>query len=342
MIMLLLIKISNINCYNMRRFVLLFATMIVLLACNGAKKVIVSDMVEDITTGAVVISAYANFTPYDNEVFAVYSTKPGFMEDYIEDFMNADFKAVKAAPKKDGSFFAELTGLQGNTTYYYSFYFVPVGKDGLPADDVFGEVFQFTTKGDTATSMTAVDLGLSVKWATSNIGAKLAEEPGIYYAWGEMDKSGKYNWETYKWCCGSEYTLNKYNTKGAFGTVDNIIQMEQEDDAAYVKLGRGWRIPKQNEWHELIAECEWTWATQNGIVGYSVKGPNSNTIFLPAAGMWNVDRVDYVGVVGNYWSSTLDVEEPNKAHHILFTSSEFHETSNGRQMGFSIRPVLAE
>lgn len=327
----------------MKRFVSLFAAMIVLLACNEEKTVIVSDLVEDISSSTAVVSASANFTPYNNEVFAMYSMEPGFMEDYRENFMNVDFRTAKAQPKKDGVYVAELKGLQGNTTYYYTFYFVPAGKDGLPeeGEDIFGEVFQFTTKGYTFGPMTAVDLGLSVKWAASNIGAGLAEEPGIFCSWGEMEKSGKYNWETYKWCDGSEYTLNKYNTKGAFGTVDNKILLEQEDDAAYVKLGGGWRIPKQNEWHELVAECEWTWTTQNKMVGYSVKGPNGNTIFLPASGVWNVDRITDVGV-GNYWSSTLDIEEPDNAYHILFTSSEIHEASNGRQMGFSIRPVLAE
>ncbi len=32
---------------------------------------------------------------------------------------------------------------------------------------------------------TYVDLGLSVLWATCNIGASRPEEPGHYFAWGE-------------------------------------------------------------------------------------------------------------------------------------------------------------
>lgn len=47
-----------------------------------------------------------------------------------------------------------------------------------------------------------VDLGLSVKWATCNIGASSPEELGEYYAWGEVQPKESYSWENYKWCTG--------------------------------------------------------------------------------------------------------------------------------------------
>ena len=39
-----------------------------------------------------------------------------------------------------------------------------------------------------------VDLGLSVKWATCNIGATKPEEYGDYYAWGELNPKNDYSW----------------------------------------------------------------------------------------------------------------------------------------------------
>ena len=33
----------------------------------------------------------------------------------------------------------------------------------------------------------AIDLGLSVKWATCNVGASAPEEYGDYFAWGETE-----------------------------------------------------------------------------------------------------------------------------------------------------------
>ena len=58
----------------------------------------------------------------------------------------------------------------------------------------------------------AVDLGLSVKWATCNIGASSPEEIGDYFAWGETEPKKDYSWETYKWSKGTDHTMTKYCT----------------------------------------------------------------------------------------------------------------------------------
>lgn len=39
-----------------------------------------------------------------------------------------------------------------------------------------------------------VDMGLSVMWATCNLGANAPEEVGDYYAWGEIEPKESYNW----------------------------------------------------------------------------------------------------------------------------------------------------
>ena len=43
-----------------------------------------------------------------------------------------------------------------------------------------------------------VDLGLSVKWATCNVGANNPEDYGDYFAWGETEPKDVYDWSTYK------------------------------------------------------------------------------------------------------------------------------------------------
>lgn len=43
----------------------------------------------------------------------------------------------------------------------------------------------------------AVDLGLSVKWATCNIGASNPEEYGDYFAFGETEPKDEYTEENY-------------------------------------------------------------------------------------------------------------------------------------------------
>ena len=72
------------------------------------------------------------------------------------------------------------------------------------------------------------------------------------------------------------------------------------DDA---KKKFGSRLPTKAQLEELSDKCTWTW--NNSKKGYAVKGPNGNTIFLPAAGSRNCDGgVGDVGGGGYYWSST--------------------------------------
>ena len=101
----------------------------------------------------------------------------------------------------------------------------------------------------------AVDLGLSVRWATCNVGANSPEEYGGYYAWGETEEKKDYNWDTYKWCKGSYNTFTKYCTNGSYGLIDNKIELDAEDDVAHVKLGGDWRMPTFDEIKELIEKC---------------------------------------------------------------------------------------
>lgn len=83
-----------------------------------------------------------------------------------------------------------------------------------------------------------VDLGLSVKWATCNVGATTPEDYGDYFAWGEISPKTEYNWGTYKY--RSVNKLTKYCFATASGIADNKTTLELSDDAAYVNWGKGW------------------------------------------------------------------------------------------------------
>ena len=58
---------------------------------------------------------------------------------------------------------------------------------------------QTRKKGDAGLVADAVDLGLSVKWASWNLGASKPEDYGGYYAWGEIEEKDVYNWNNYKY-----------------------------------------------------------------------------------------------------------------------------------------------
>jgi hypothetical protein len=66
-----------------------------------------------------------------------------------------------------------------------------------------------------------VDLGLSVKWATCNVGANKAEECGSFFAWGEVLTKEGDAWKDYKWWVDNFTNMTKYCVDADLGTVDN-------------------------------------------------------------------------------------------------------------------------
>ena len=185
-----------------------------------------------------------------------------------------------------------------------------------------------------------VDLGLSVKWATCNVGANSPEEYGDYCAWGETEPKSNYAWNTYKYCNGSSSTLTKYNNSSSYGTVDNKTTLEAADDAATANWGGSWRMPTDAELTELREQCIWTWTTQNGVNGYKVTSKkNGNSIFLPAAGYRFGSSLGNAGSRGYYLSSSLNTGSPSDAYRLYFSSDSVYGRDTDRYYGQSVRPV---
>ena len=187
-----------------------------------------------------------------------------------------------------------------------------------------------------------VDLGLSVKWATCNIGATVAEEYGDYFAWGEVKTKESYYDGTYKWYNGSYTSITKYNIDTKYGTVDNKTILESGDDAACVNWGGVWRMPTDAEIIELCTECDWTWITQNGVNGYKVTSKsNNNSIFLPATGFKSGKNTYNASINGYYWSSTLYSTASYLAYGLDFGLDEGvgGRNDSSRTLGMPIRPV---
>ena len=209
-------------------------------------------------------------------------------------------------------------------------------KDGLRSDNVYFVIEDI----DKYNGHAYVDLGLSVKWATCNVGADSPEDYGDYFAWGETKPKYTYDWNTYKWCRDTAATLTKYCTDRYNGTVDNKKQLDLSDDAAHVNWGGSWRMPTHDELIELYEKCSWTWTTRNGVKGYKVTSKtNGHSIFLPAAGYRGDGSLRFAGSYGYYWSSFLYLGDQSCAWYVHFDSSEVdldaYVCSNGRP----VRPV---
>ena len=180
-----------------------------------------------------------------------------------------------------------------------------------------------------------VDLGLSVKWATCNVGATTPEGYGNYYAWGETTTK-----ETYSSSNSVTYGLSTSELQSQ-GYIDSNRNLTAQYDAATANWGGDWRMPTYTEYGELLYYCTWTWTTQNGVNGFKVTSKtNGNYIFLPAAGRRDRSSLDDAGSLGNYWiSMPYHTDEVSAA--LTFNSSSYHSIGwLSRYFGLSVRPVL--
>lgn len=198
-----------------------------------------------------------------------------------------------------------------------------------------------------------VDLGLSVKWATCNVGASSPIEKGSTFAWGEVLEEKYHNWEFYKYSRGNTSYITKYCDNETLGVVDRKTKLELTDDAAYVNWGTNWRIPTKKEFEELQNKCSWKLLdTINNVKGYLVIGKNGKSIFLPFNGYvtHTVRTVEntksYIGHLnvanngsGYYWTSSLDINKPTMAWGFLIDSNRQGMTTFDRYCGLNIRPV---
>lgn len=187
-----------------------------------------------------------------------------------------------------------------------------------------------------------VDMGLpsGIKWATCNVGASSNNEAGALYSWGEITTKDSFSWENYRFTVsGNSYEnikLSKYVTSYKYGTVDNKVNLELNDDVANVEWGGRWRMPNKEECEELLQYCTWEyWDT--GIYGKGgwilTSKINGNSLILPF--FEGEGR-------GDYWSSSLSVSYPYRAWRFYCNKVGVIPKSDdvNRFEGFLVRPVL--
>ena len=236
-----------------------------------------------------------------------------------------------AYPSQTGKFRVKVTSTDGNV--YYSKEVFPnestCFSDENPIKAGYGYELKCTLDIPYPVPE-EVDLGLpsGLKWANANLGANSPTEFGDYFEWGVTETTPVYKgwWEGHKWR-NEDGTFKKYNFN------DNLTTLEEEDDAACVNLGNGWRMPTHAELQELIKNCYIVWTSNyknkniagcivykakrrfdKGIFVNSDKKPiiayktKDTHIFLPANGAWYLGG-HYDTNECNYWSSTLRVHD---------------------------------
>ena len=226
-----------------------------------------------------------------------------------------------------GSFSCNLSNLQDGVTYYVRAYAINL------KGTTYGEQLSFSTP-KLENGHDYVDLGLSVKWATCNVGATKPEHRGGYFAWGETESRSYFDTDIYKWGWG--YTT-KYNDE------DDLIELELSDDAAHVNWGGNWRMPTRAEFDELLTNCVWSLPFQNDVEWCKVTSKiNGNSIILPYSGYRSGNNIES-RTCCCYWSSSLCPKgfgDNRSAWHLCVGFSiSCDMISIARYYGMPIRPV---
>ncbi len=180
---------------------------------------------------------------------------------------------------------------------------------------------QRITKVEALPEHECVDLGLSVKWAKYNMGANKPEERGQYFQWGLKGTNVM------------QEKLDLYNDM----IVNYKFELNEKNDIASILWDNGWRIPTAAEFKELQDMCTWEWAEVNGVAGQEITGPNGNKIFLPFAGIGDVQWGAIYTDQGFYWSSST--AENGESECLQFDLSVKKMQGKERTERLSIRAV---
>lgn len=242
---------------------------------NDESKIVVTGGYEDIYISKAKLMAFANI-PEDVSLFQI-----GVYCSTSENPNNSNGQTIIAnnASNTNTEYFFQVKNLEMNTRYYYKAYvYIPA-----TATYYYGEVRSFITENiQTVTSGEAIDLGLTVKWCSHNLGASNPEDFGDEYAWGELTPfSGSY----------------AYYSNGSYINIGNNICGTGYDVARSV-LGGDWRLPTNGQLSELFNYCAFAKTEYNGIPGLIVEGMNRNSIFIPY-GIVNVYSGYHTDPAGN-------------------------------------------
>ena len=163
-----------------------------------------------------------------------------------------------------------------------------------------------------------VDLGLSVNWADSNIGAEADTLFGDYFAWGEIEPKERYDEDNYTY----------------IGHMMTSIERKRNHDAAANGFGRGWRMPTLEEVTELAEKCTWELEATDGRCGYRATGPNGNSIFIPAD-----SASDGTKPIVTLWSSRIVEGDSLSAYALQVVDTMHRVVSMPAYRGLQVRAV---
>lgn len=241
-------------------------------------------------------------------------------------------KTQEEVESGSGEILSPMWDLNSRTSFHDVKYFVGSDKYYFRAfviidgEYFYGEIKSFSPAPFEPTEGSVVDMGLSLKWGSCNVGANTPEEYGDYFAWGETTPKENYSSDNY--------------------TYPSLVSgtLPLSADAASANLGSGWRMPSWQECEELINNSLAEWGKYNSVVGYRfISKKNGNSIFFPAAGWMEGTSIVSAGTYGKYWNTNiiLEFEDHNVGYlYFPFRSACIDYTYSGDPfLGYSVRGV---
>ena len=180
--------------------------------------------------------------------------------------------------------------------------------------DIDSMTFHSVTPLSNPATAEPVDLGLSVKWASFNMGATKAEETGWLVGWA--DPTGQITSDKIEYYPQRIYTSDIIST--------NL-------DIAKSIWGDEWRLPSLHEIEELITNCTW----QKTDKGFWATAKNGNKIFFPLTGSKSAEESNIV--TNAYWTGCHDGTE--NASILSLTGDKGAVASAIRSGRCAVRPV---
>ena len=228
----------------------------------------------------------------------------------------------------------------------------------------------YVVEGDLVYYMSAsnyefVDLGLpsGLKWATCNVGATQPYESGLYFAWGEdkgyavakgdiLDASSGVYAATITNADGTETTKTFAQDLSDYEHWDgskftkyhdaSVVTLDTEDDGCYV-AEKTMRMPTKEDCQELIDNTTSEWVADYNESGVSgrvfTSNINGNSIFVPAVGDVFDGVLNFFGLLGAFWSSSLYSDFVESAFFLGFGEDVLGVGFDGRFFGLPLRGV---
>lgn len=274
------------------------------------------DVKSFVTTNAEIATADAVYSEVTAKLSGTINIATSASDDVVKGILVSTDEAkvksgrlYKADADAEGNVISiPLSGLVPGQTYYY------VAYAKVNAEEKYGEVKSFTTSSQT---VEFVDLGLSVEWATVNIGALNPEETGGLYGYGDR-------------------SLFNISTQAADYTHDDIQGGENDLASLFIP---GAFTPSKAQMDELVSNTTAEYTQVNGVNGYRFTAANGNSIFLPVTGSRTGETVSSEGTLGAYWTANLDEIDADHASALSFNEGSVKVSSANLYEGLAIRPV---